>query len=280
LVRALVRVACLLVVVALATSCSRSSFSADAYLASPLPPLGITPVASPSPDLPARVHLPVLLYHHIQHLQANAGTDWEDSTVSPETFAEQMAYLAAHNFRSVSVADLIACLEQGKPLPENPVIITFDDGWEDVYTEALPVLRKHGLTATFFIPANWIENLPGTLTWQQIEEMDKAGMEIGSHSMTHPYLTKSKPDMLTWEIENSKARLEKHTSKPVIAFAYPFGLYDDNVIAETKAAGYQAAFTIERGIWAGRDRIFQLPRIDIPYSADLQTFAAELQADK
>jgi peptidoglycan/xylan/chitin deacetylase (PgdA/CDA1 family) len=271
-------VACLLVVVALATSCSSSGFQTDRYLASPLPPLGITPVAGPPSDPSGRVRVPVLLYHHIQSLKANAGTDWEDSTVSPEAFDQQMAYLAEHKYHSICVVDLLASLQEGKPLPENPVMITFDDGWEEVYSAGYPILRKYGLGATLFIPANWIENLPGTLTWQQIEEMDKAGMEIASHSMTHPYLIKSTPAMLTWELQNSKARLEKHTSKPVVALAYPFGLYDDNVIVQTKAAGYLAAFTIERGVWASRDQIFKLPRIDIPYSVDLKTFASELQA--
>jgi peptidoglycan/xylan/chitin deacetylase (PgdA/CDA1 family) len=267
----------LILVAALATSCSGSGYGSDRYLAATLPPLNITPVAAPTPDAPGRVRVPVLLYHHLQTLKANAGTDWEDSTVTPQAFEEQMAYLAAHNFHSTSVADLIAYLEQGRPLPENPVIITFDDGWEETYTVGFPILRKYGLSATFFIPANWVENLDGTLSWAQIEEMDRAGMEIGSHTMTHPYLIKSTPEMLTWELENSKARLEKHTSKPVIALAYPFGLYDDNVIQQTKAAGYRAAFTIEPGLWASRDRIFQLPRIDIPYSTDLNTFAADLQ---
>jgi peptidoglycan/xylan/chitin deacetylase (PgdA/CDA1 family) len=267
----------LILVAAFASSCSGSGYSNDRYLAATLSPLNIAPVAVSTPDALGRVRLPVLLYHHLQTLKANAGTDWEDSTVTPQAFEEQMAYLAAHNFHSISVADLLACLEQGRPLPENPVIITFDDAWEDIYAVGYPILRKHGLSATLFVPANWIENVDGTLSWAQIEEMDRAGMEIGSHTMTHPYLIKSTPEMLTWELENSKARLEKHTSKPVIALAYPFGLYDDNVIQQTKAAGYRAAFTIEPGLWASRDQLLQLPRLNISYGTDLDTFAAELQ---
>jgi peptidoglycan/xylan/chitin deacetylase (PgdA/CDA1 family) len=296
--------ACSLIIVAALTSCSGSGYRSERYLAATLPPLNINPVAgsrpagasppaaagtpvaaggpgaAPTLDALGRVSVPVLLYHHLQVLSADAGTDWQDSTVSPDTFDEEMAYLAAHNYHSISVAALLACLEQGQPLPPNPVIVTFDDAWGDIYTVGYPILQKYGLTATLFVPANWIENVDGVLTWAQLEELQRAGMEIASHSMTHPYLTQSTPDMLTWELQDSKALLEKHSSKPVIALAYPFGLYDENVIQQTKTAGYRIAFTIEPGLWASRDQLLQLPRLNIGYGTDLDTFAAELQPSK
>ncbi len=291
----------LIILAALATACSGSGYSNDRYLAATLPPLNITPVAGPlavpgaapaagagvvarpapltgpTPDASGRVLVPVLLYHHLQVLSADAGTDWEDSTVSPDTFDEEMGYLADHNFHSIKVADLLACLEEGRPLPENPVIITFDDAWEDVYTVGWPILRKYGLTATLFVPANWVENLDGVLTWAQLHELEQAGMEIQSHSMTHPYLTQSTPEMLTWELGDSKALLDKHAGTPIVALAYPFGLYDDNVVQQSLAAGYRIAFTIEPGLWASQDQVMQLPRLNIGYGTDLDTFAAEVQ---
>ena len=221
----------LIIVAALATSCSGSAYSNDRYLAATLPPLNITPVAgsasaaasmpvaaqtpvgaktsvdsptsvgAPKTDAQGRILVPVLLYHHLQVLSADANTDWEDSTVTPETFDEEMAYLVAHNYHPITVAALLTALEEGGSLPENPVIISFDDGWEDIYTVGFPILRKHGLTATFFIAANWIENIDGVVSWEQLAEMEQAGMEIQSHTMTHPYLTQSEPAMLTWELE-------------------------------------------------------------------------------
>jgi peptidoglycan/xylan/chitin deacetylase (PgdA/CDA1 family) len=98
-------------------------------------------------------------------------------------------------------------------LPANPVIITFDDGWDDIYNVAYPILREHGMRATFFISTNWIENLRSVVSWSQLEEMSAGGMEFGSHSFTHPYLTTADPDWRKYELEESKAALEEHTGK-------------------------------------------------------------------
>ena len=227
----------------------------------------------------ASVQVPILLYHHIETLSEDAGSDWYNTTVTPEAFEEQMAYLAYHGYHTVKIMDLVAALEGRKALPKNPVVITFDDGWIDCYARAFFVLQKYGMIATFFIPADWIGNLDdSTMSWEEIEEMSKAGMEIGSHTMTHPYLTQLEPDMLTWELEDSKALLEKHVAGPVEVLAYPFGLYDDNVMAQTQVAGYRAALTIEEGLFDISDNLFEMPRLTVPYGGNLDTFTALLGA--
>jgi peptidoglycan/xylan/chitin deacetylase (PgdA/CDA1 family) len=224
-------------------------------------------------------HVPILMYHHIGTLSADAGSDWYSTTVTPEAFDEQMAYLAYHGYNTVKVMDLVDATEGRKALPQNPVVITFDDGWIDDYVSAFPVLQQYGMIASFFIPASWIGNLgDSTMSWAQIEELSRAGMEIGSHSMTHPYLTQSEPDVLTWELEGSKALLEEHTVGPVEVLAYPFGLYDDNVMAQTQAAGYRAALTVEEGLFDISDNLLQMPRLNVPYGGDLDTFKALLRA--
>ena len=146
----------------------------------------------------ASVQVPILLYHHIETLNEDAGSDWYNTTVTPEAFEEQMAYLAYHGYHTVKIMDLLAAFEGRKALPKNPVVITFDDGWIDCYDTAFPVLQKYGMTATFFIIAGSVGSIPAdhVMSWGEIEEMSQAGMEIGSHTMTHPYLTTLEPDML------------------------------------------------------------------------------------
>jgi len=163
-------------------------------------------------------------------------------------------------------------------LPDKPVIITFDDGWDDIYNVAYPMLRDHGMRATFFISTNWIENLEGVVSWAQLEEMSAGGMELGSHSVTHPYLTEADPEWMKYEIEGSKEALETHTNKTVTALAYPFGLYDDTVIEAVKTAGYLAACTIDAGATATADGLLTLPRTWVYNWTTLEDFAGLLTA--
>ena len=228
----------------------------------------------------ASVQVPILLYHHIETLSEDAGSDWYNTTVTPEAFEEQMAYLAYHGYHTVKIMDLLAAFEGRKALPKNPVVITFDDGWIDCYDAAFPVLQKYGMTATFFIIAGSVGSIPAdhVMSWGEIEEMSQAGMEIGSHAMTHPYLTTLEPDMLASELQDSKALLEKHVAGPVEVLAYPFGLYDENVMEQTQLAGYRAALTIEDGLFDTSDNLLEMPRLTVPYGGNLDTFTALLGA--
>jgi peptidoglycan/xylan/chitin deacetylase (PgdA/CDA1 family) len=261
---------CLLILALTASACGNPTASARP---ADQTSFGVgTPEPSPAPVLPERVRVPILMYHHIRVLSSKAGNDWREITVTPQEFSDQMAYLRDHNYQAIHLADLVAYFEHGTSLPQNPVIITFDDAWDDGYKIAYPILRKQGLTASFFVPANWITRVDGTLTWDQIAEMSANGIEFGSHSMTHPFLTKQKPGGLTWELETSKALLEKHTGKTVNILAYPYGFYDDRVLEATREAGYVAGVTIDRGIWATKDNLMTLRRIGIPYGISLKTF--------
>ena len=164
-------------------------------------------------------------------------------------------------------------------MPAKPVVITFDDGWIECYLDAFPVLQQYGLTASFFIPPSGMGDPDDpVMTWEQIEELSRAGMEIGSHAMTHPYLNQLEPDQLWWELENSKTVLEEHVGGSVEVLAYPFGIYDGNIIEQAQAAGYRAALTIEDGLSVTLDNLFQLPRLTVLYSDDLDTFKAMIAA--
>jgi peptidoglycan/xylan/chitin deacetylase (PgdA/CDA1 family) len=221
-----------------------------------------TPTATPVPVAVDSVHVPILMYHHLEELSAEhkQDPDYQQLFVAPAAFEEQMTYLQNNGYHTITFAELVGAFNGEVTLPDKPVIITFDDGWDDIYNVAYPILQQHGQRATFFIPSNWVENLDGVVTWPQVEEMSAGGMEIGSHSVTHPYLTTADPDWRKYEIEGSKATLEEHIKKPVTAFAYPYGLYDDTVVGDVKAAGYLTACTIDPGATATPDNLLLLPR--------------------
>jgi peptidoglycan/xylan/chitin deacetylase (PgdA/CDA1 family) len=272
--RTLILVACLLVLASGMVACGNPV--ARARIADTEEKAASTPEAIATPVLPDRLRIPILMYHHIRVLSSRAGDDWREITVTPDEFAAQMSYLTEQGYQSVHFSDLLAYFDGGKPLPAKPVIITFDDAWEDGYETAYPILKKDGLTASFFVPANWITRVDGTLTWQQIEEMSGNGMEFGSHTMTHPFLTKEEPDKLAWELEASKSLLEEHIGKPVTVLAYPYGFYDDTVLEASRQAGYVAGLTIDRGIWATRDNLMTMRRVGLPYGISIKTFETVL----
>jgi peptidoglycan/xylan/chitin deacetylase (PgdA/CDA1 family) len=233
---------------------------------------------TPQPEPIADVHVPILMYHHLEELSGEQASDpdYQQLFVAPQAFREQVAYLRDQGYNTITFAELVGAFKGEVSLPANPVVITFDDGWDDIYNVAYPILREHGLRATFFISTNWIEHLDGVVSWAQLEEMSAGGMEFGSHSFTHPYLTTADPDWMQYEIEQSKSQLEEHTGKTITAFAYPYGLYDDNVIAAVKEAGYLTACTIDPGATATAENLLTLPRMWVYDWTDLEGFAALL----
>jgi peptidoglycan/xylan/chitin deacetylase (PgdA/CDA1 family) len=241
-----------------------------------VPELPAEPTSKPEPVDSVRV--PILMYHHIEELSGEQASDpdYQQLFVAPQAFRDQMSYLKDNGYHTITFAELVGAFRGEVALPANPVIITFDDGWDDIYTVAYPILREHGLRATFFIATNWIENLEGVVSWQQLEEMSAGGMEFGSHSFTHPYLTTADPDWRKYELEESKAALERHTGKTITALAYPYGLYDDTVIQAVKDAGYLTACTIDPGATATADTLLTLPRTWVYDWTSLEDFAALL----
>jgi peptidoglycan/xylan/chitin deacetylase (PgdA/CDA1 family) len=236
----------------------------------------MTPTLTPNAEPIASAHVPILMYHHLEELteEQAADPDYQQLFVAPKAFGEQVAYLKNNGYHTITFAELVGAFNGEVSLPDKPVIITFDDGWDDIYNVAYPILRDHGMRATFFISTNWIENLAGVVSWAQLEEMSAGGMEFGSHSFTHPYLTTADPDWMKYEIEESRSQLEEHTNKTVTAFAYPYGLYDDNVIAAVKEAGYLTACTIDPGTTVTAADLFTLPRLWVYGWTTPEDFAA------
>lgn len=249
--------------------------------ATPVPTVEVAEAPTPAPTAVAitSAHLPILMYHRLEEAEPDLDAEYLQLVVSPQDFLEQVTYLQQNGYHTITFAELVGAFNGQTSLPEKPVMITFDDGWDDIYYVAYPILKDHGMRATFFIATNWIENLEGTVSWAQIEEMSRGGMEFGSHSVTHPYLTTSEPDWMQFELEGSKSALEEHTGVPVTALAYPFGLYDDTVIAAVRKAGYLAACTINQSWTVRADEPLTLPRLWVYNWTTLEEFAALLKGD-
>jgi len=193
-----------------------------------------SPPTDPTSTTPSviTVTVPILLYHHI--------SDTLDSqyNVRPERFAEQMKWLYDRGYSTVTIADVARAVNEGFELPPRPVVLTFDDGYLDVYQNAYPILQQYGYVATFYIIANTVDTA-GNLNTKKLQKLLASGWEIGSHSMTHADLTGES----NWEYEiiGAKSYLEDKLDTDIFTFAYPFGKANLELRAYTLNAGYSAA---------------------------------------
>jgi len=235
----------------------------------------------PTPDGATRqARVPILMYHHITIPPANANRIERDISVSPAAFAEQLRYLKETGYETIYLEDLVYHLTIGRELPPNPVIITFDDSYLDNYTVAFPLLQEYGFAATFFIITDYVDHgLSRYMSWEQIREMEAAGMEIGSHSRDHADLRRRSYDFLVWQLLGSRETLEANLRNPIRAFSYPSGAHDAFVIEVLQSAHYWCAVGIEQGALQSSDRLYNLKRIRVRGSDSLEKFVAKLTLD-
>lgn len=222
--------------------------------------------------------MPILMYHYVSELPPNSDRYRRDLTVSPENFAAQLRYLDDAGYHTITLDDLYLYWTQGYPLPEKPIVLTFDDGYRDAYEVVFPMLLEHGFTGTFFVlatPAHFEQ--PGYLTWAQMKEMSDTGMDIEAHGRDHVDLRGRSYDYLVYQIVGIQEAIQYHTGRLPRFFCYPSGQYDTNVIAVLEAAGYWGAVTTQWGkteTFAGR---YEMPRIRVRGSDTLSSFIDKLE---
>jgi peptidoglycan/xylan/chitin deacetylase (PgdA/CDA1 family) len=228
--------------------------------------------------LPDQARVPILMYHYVSELPPNPDRYRRDLTVSPENFKAQLQYLADTGYHPISLTDLYLYLTQGYPLPEKPIVLTFDDGYRDAYDVVFPLLLDHGFTATFFVlstPAHF-ESV-AYLTWAQMQEMSDAGMDIQGHGRDHVDLRGRSYDYLVYQILGIQEAIHYHTGRLPRFFCYPSGQYDANVIAVLKSAGYWGAVTTQGGKVHTREKLFEIPRVRIRGRDTLESFIDKLE---
>jgi peptidoglycan/xylan/chitin deacetylase (PgdA/CDA1 family) len=224
------------------------------------------------------ISVPILMYHYIR-VPPDPGVDrlgWGLST-SPDDFRQQMNYLDVQGFHPITLSDLRAYLNGGRLLPDRPVVLTFDDGYSDLYTEAFPVLKQHHFKAVAYIVSGFVGRSGQNVMPEQVREMDAYGIEIGAHTQNHVDLAKASPVSLWSEVKGSRDALEALVGHPVLDFCYPSGKYDAGVIAAVQAAGFESATTTEPGVVHTLADRFAWSRVRVSGSESLGDFAAALQ---
>jgi peptidoglycan/xylan/chitin deacetylase (PgdA/CDA1 family) len=224
------------------------------------------------------LRVPILMYHEI----APPSQSSSRLAVAPEAFAEQLAYLHEEGCQTVTVAELSAVLGGGeRALPDRSVVLTFDDGYADFHTRAMPMMDRYGFRATVFVTTGWVQDAgplptgrrPGRMmSWSQVEEAAQARFEVAAHSHLHPQLDRVSPQRLREELHVSKAQLEDKTGSPVTGLAYPFGYSNARVRHAVRELGHGYACAVSNVIMSDRADLLALPRLTVRRSTRIPTF--------
>lgn len=239
--------------------------TATPRVATATPASTATPAPAPTrTPLPGRMavagpeYVPVLMYHYIRVADEHADPVGYRLSILPERFDEQMAWLQENDYTPMRMDQLAACLRGRQECPEQPVALTFDDGYADAATAALPILNAYGFKATFYIVPGFVGR-PGYMTWEQIELLYNSGMEIGSHTMTHADLTGLEDiKAIRSELVQSREVLEERLGVPVQSFCYPAGSYSPAIMEQVRLAGYTNAVITAPGNQIGS--LYEIPR--------------------
>ncbi len=200
--------------------------------------------------------IPVLTYHHI-------GADAGWLYVSEADFEQQLVYLRGQGYTPISVAELAAGLSGTAKLPSRPIVLTFDDGYDDNCLAALPILLRQGMRASFFVVTGKIGQ-PGYMSWAQARQMREQGMEVGSHTVHHYTLNEINLKEMERELLASRLMLESNLPAAPAVFANPFGETAPAVVELLSRTGYQAACSSVVGLNRPGENLFMIRRLSVP----------------
>jgi len=235
----------------------------------------ITPTFTPSPlptatwvhQGPNAVVVPIILFHHVSVSPINS-----QYYVPPEKFDEELKLLRDWEYTTITIEMLLKAINEGADLPPRPIIISFDDGNLDNYTNAFPIMQKYGFTGVVYIVGNYV-GADKYMNADQIKDMAASGWEVGSHSMSHADLTFLEPQRQRYEVVESKELLEQTLGVPIKTIAYPFGKSNGAVIDYAHFAGYTAGMSLGFTYDQGSSNLFTLQRRDIKGTYSVKQFA-------
>ena len=243
------------------------------------------PAFAPPQTLPASdgvmrtVDVPILMYHYVSEPPSDADVYRVDLSVTPDEFRNQMAWLKENGYQAVTLYEIAAALNSEEAaLPPRPVVITFDDGYEDNYHNAFPILKEMEMPATFFVLTDVTDRSEaGYMTWPMLEEMANAGMDIEVHGREHFELTGRDYDWLIFHLLGPIETIEANLGYRPRFLSYPAGLYDDDVIAVAQEVGYWGAVTTLNGFEQNSALPFKMRRLRIRGEWPLSAFASIMQ---
>lgn len=230
---------------------------------------------APQPSSRVRVErVPVLMYHVLG--DPPEGAAWPHLFVSRAEFEAQVTWLEARGFRAVTLTQVWQHWRQGRPLPEHPVVLTFDDGYHSVAAVALPVLAARGWSGVLNLKVGNL-GVPGGLTERQVQRLLLGGWELGAHTLTHPDLRTLDDAALNREVAGSRAELRRRFRARIDFFCYPAGRYDDRVVAAVRRAGFLGATTTDNGLATAADP-YRLRRVRVSRGDGVRVLARALRA--
>ncbi len=225
-----------------------------------------------------RIRVPILMYHYVSPLPPNADDTRRGLAVTPQIFQQHMHYLHDQGFTTISLYDLNDALTKGNALPSKPIVLTFDDGYIDAYTNVFPVLKELGFVGTFFIiTARADANNPAHLNWSQIAEMSAAGMSMEPHTKDHLDLRQRDHDFLIYQMEGSIESLAAYTGQEPRMFSYPVGHYDAAALAVAEELGISIAVSTAGGSLQTTSGRLHLPRLRVLGNMSVNALASILR---
>jgi peptidoglycan/xylan/chitin deacetylase (PgdA/CDA1 family) len=226
---------------------------------------------------PGTARAPILMYHVIN--SPPAGAPFPGLYVTPEEFAEQMRALAAAGYRAVTQDQLWANWHEGTPLPAGkPIVLSFDNGYQSQYTQALPVLRRLGWVGVENIQLTGLPPSQGGLSTAQVRGLVRAGWELDTQGISHADLTTLDAAELHSQVAAARGTIQRRYGVSVNWFCYPSGQYDATVLAAVRAAGYRGSTTVVPG-WAQRgEDPYRLPRLRVLGGTSGQALVSQIAA--
>jgi peptidoglycan/xylan/chitin deacetylase (PgdA/CDA1 family) len=239
-------------------------------------------------DRKSRARVPILMYHSISDNLFAKSRPYYQINTSSGVFSRQMRWLRDNGYRTMNLTEMLAAMEGGQNLSKT-VVITFDDGYQDFYTDGLPVMKECGFTATIFLATDRIQDTSARvdgadyLTWREVRELHAEGIQFGSHTVTHPELRSLGHEQIDHEIGHSKETIEQKLGVAVPSFSYPYAFPEQDrdftkyFLGTLKKHGFENGVSTILGRAGVENSRFCLPRLPVNSWDDAALLRAKLE---
>jgi peptidoglycan/xylan/chitin deacetylase (PgdA/CDA1 family) len=235
------------------------------------------------------LRVPILMYHGIRE-RLGGGHPYFEVATSPSVFANHLEFLRDNGYKPIDLNEALEVIMVRRDGNGNrPIVITFDDGYRDFYTHAFPLLMEHGFNATVFVVSGLVRNQSMCrenetyMSWQQLREVHRHGIRVGSHTVSHPELQRMSPREIEYEVRQSKETIEDRLGQSIRSFSFPYAFPEHDrrfrsmLRTFLEIHGYEHGVTTILGTSSQRSDWFFLPRLPVNSFDDIRLFQAKLE---